>query len=368
VLLLAMTLAPGGAGAATAKRVVPKQFVGVMWDREIQDAPRKVQKEQWATMAASGVESARAIFSWDLAQPEKGKPVYFTLTDVMVEEAARHGIDLLPVVTYAPAWTRVVAHPASAPADNAAYARYLTELVDRYGPEGTFWSANPGVPKRPIRAWQIWNEPALDWQFKPHTDWAPRYGKLLRSAYKAVKAVDPTARVVLGGLANNAWDAIDKLYRIGGIRGYFDVAAVHIYSGRADDFSEIVRRFRAAIDRNGDLKKRIYATEAGASASKGVLEAPEQEYFQVTHKQMAKLVPAVFKRLAQSAEKLWLERVYWYTWASGFTYDRTIFGFSGLNAYAPGTQVHPLAGLDGFRKMARGLQGCEKDTKARCKR
>jgi len=343
-----LTLAPP---AGATERLAPKRFAGVMWDREIQDSPLAIQRQQWATMASSGVETTRSIFSWDLAQPAEGGPIGFRRTDVMVEQAARHGIDLLPVVTYAPPWSRAVPHPASAPASRSAYTRYLTALIERYGPTGSFWDENPVVPRRPVRAWQIWNEASLEWQFQPHEGWAQRYGALLRSSYKAVKKADPGARVILGGLANNAWDAIDKLYRRGGIKGNFDAAALHIYSAKPDDFTEIVRRFREALDRNGGRKRRILVTEAGASASKGVVRADQQSYFQVTPEELAKLIPAVYKRLLATADRYRVERVYWYTWASG---------------YMPNEEVRAQPALDGYRRMALHLEGCAKDTKARC--
>ena len=366
---LAAALVPAAAPAvaASGERTAPKLFAGVMYDREVQDTPPTVQKQQWALMASSGVESARVIFSWDIAQGQKADPIDFKRTDTLVAEAARHGIDLLPVIMYAPPWARAVPHPASAPSDNAAFSNYVRALVRRYGPRGGFWKKNPGVPKRPIRTWQIWNEPHLDWQFKPHKNWERRYGALLRTGYRAVKAADPGGRVVLGGMVNAAWRSIDKLYREGGIHGFFDIAAVHMYSSDPDDFVEVVRRVRETLDRNGGAKRTIFVTEVGASASKGTLDAPQNSYFQVTQSEMARLIPAAFSRFARMAEDHRLERVYWYTWASGYASDMTIFGFAGLNAYAPGGRIYPLEGLDGFRKAARMLQGCKKDTKARCR-
>ncbi|HEX8647057.1 MAG TPA: hypothetical protein VF715_09145 [Thermoleophilaceae bacterium] len=365
-VVVLMSLSLGVADAAA--RQVPKHFTGVVYDREIHTAPQSLQREQWATMAASGVESARVLFMWEAAQRRKQDPISFAYSDVLVEEAARHGIDLLPIVMYAPAWARLANHPASAPRDNGDYTRYLRALVRRYGPSGSFWRTHPDVPRRPVRAWQIWNEPHLEWQFHPAAGWAERYGALLRASHRAVKSVDPGARIVLGGIVNDAWRTIEKLYRRGHIHGAFDVAALHAYAGDPDDFVEVLRRFRAALDASGGRKRPIYITEAGASASAGVLDAPDQSYFQVTHEEMRRLVPAAFKRLARVAAANRLERVYWYTWASGYASDMTIFGFAGLNAYARGGEVYGLPGLDGYRKMARELQGCTKDTRARCVR
>lgn len=363
--VLALVLAAPAADAA--ERKVPQGFVGVMYDRQIQDAAPSVQNPQWGKMAEAGVETARVIFSWDQAQPEERKPPSFKLTDAMVEQATRHGIELLPVVTQTPPWARLVKDPASAPRDNAEYVMYLKGLIRRYGPGGGFWAEHPKLKQRPLRTWQIWNEPHLEWQLKPTAAWAERYGALLRQASRSVKKADPGARVVVAGLANAAWTDIDKLYRRGRIKGSFDVAALHMYSKDWAELIEILRRFRTSLDANGDTEKPIFITEVGVSASFGTLIYPEQEHFQTTAKGMASLIPASFKRFAALRDRMRLERVYWYTWASEYTVESNMFGFSGLNYYNPGTLVWPLPALAGYRKMARALEGCKKDTKGRCR-
>src|SRR4051794_35416862 len=187
---------PSAAGAG--ERRVPPGFFGVMWDKEIQDAPADLQAAEWEKMARSGVESTRVIFSWNLAQERPEDKPNFVRADQMVRNASMHGIDLLPVVTYAPDWARVVPGDlASAPKDLAAYGHYVSELVRRYGPRGYYWRRNPNVPKHPIRTWQIWNEPALEWQFTPHRGWARRYAQILRTGARAIHRRDRHATVVL---------------------------------------------------------------------------------------------------------------------------------------------------------------------------
>jgi hypothetical protein len=364
-LLAAVPTAPAGAAA----RLVPPRFTGVVWDKEIQDAPLAVQHEQWATMAASGVETTRVIFAWHLAQPKPNRPPSFDRTDVMVEESALHGIELLPVVTGAPPWARVIPGDlASAPLDQAGYVRYLSALVHRYGPRGSFWAARPDLPRRPIRAWQVWNEPHLPWQFAPNDQWPRRYGHILRRSYRAIKRADPGATVVLAGLANLAWEELGYIYDFGHGRGYFDVATIHIYSATPEDFAEIVRRFRRQLDRHGDRRVPIWITEAGASASYEEFRAPGMEHFQMTDDQMAGHIPLTYDVLARERRRTQVERVYWYTWASPYTIASGVFGYSGLNAYEPDGDVQPRPALLGYQQMAFELQGCHKDVRARCVR
>ena len=90
---------------------------------------------------------------------------------------------------------RITSPPPTSP---LAYTAYLTALIGRYGPHGSFWRDNPGLPRIPIRAWQIWNEPHLGYQWSTPgqaEDWAVRYALLLRLSHDAVKAADPGALV-----------------------------------------------------------------------------------------------------------------------------------------------------------------------------
>jgi len=367
VALCALAAAvPAVAGAA--ERKVPRGFVGVMWDKEIQDAPPDLQRAQWQTMARSGVESARVIFSWHLAQEPPGSEPDFTRTDQMVRNAAAHGIDLLPVIVYAPPWARVFPDVlGSAPSDMAAYGRYVSELVRRYGPRGYFWRDNPGLPKRPIRAWQIWNEPSLPYQWEPHAGWPARYAELLRTAARAVRSQDRQAKVILAGFANHAWTAVARVYKAGGVRRYFDAAAVHMYSAKTADYVEVVRRFRRAMDRAGDRRKPIWVTEVGASASLAVIRSPDHEHFQTTNAGLARHIGPSFRALARVRRRYRIERVYWYTWASPYDATTGVFGYAGLNAFH-GARVKPMPALAAFRRMAVDFHGCRKDARARCVR
>ncbi len=364
-LIGALLVAPAAADAA--KRKVPPKFYGTMWDKEIADASPEVYDQQFARMAVNGVEAVRVIFSWNLAQGQQGQTT-FKYTDPMVEFSARHGIEPLPVVTYAPRWARVEPDElGSAPSDYQAYADYLKILIARYGPDGSFWKEKPDVPFRPIRYWQIWNEPGIQYQWSPQTDWPRKYGELLKLAYGTVKQADPGAKVVLAGLANASWEEIDALYDQGGIKGYFDIAAVHYYARITSQFLEVSKRFRATIDRHGDRRIPIWWTETGASASKGKVKSPGNEHFQTTDEGMAHGVTKAYRLLIRYRNKLKIQRVYWYTWASSYRQSGGAFDFSGINVF-DGQKVSSKPSLVSYRKSARAYEGCRKDARARCVR
>jgi polysaccharide biosynthesis protein PslG len=358
----------GAPAAAAAKRDVPQGFFGVDFDREVQYAGPQGQDANWAAMARNGVESARVIFDWRDAQPAEDAPPKFVRTDRFVRFAAAHGVRILPVVMLAPKWAREVPDSdASRPRDLGAYTAYLRALIDRYGPKGAFWDANPLVPRLPVRAWQIWNEPDMAYQWQPRDGWQKQYGKLLARAHATVREEDPGARVVAGALTNYSWSSLDKLYRHANLRAHADVIAINTYTREVDHLVEIVRRNRAVMNERGAKKVPIWITEFGASASKGKFVAPGQDHLQVTDRALAKLVTAGYDRLVEKRRKLGVTRAFWYTWAS--SYDpakKSVFDFTGLERWED-FELHPRRALKSYRSRAREYEGCAKNSRARCR-
>jgi hypothetical protein len=367
--LIACVLAAAFAGPAAAKRAVPFGFHGVDYDREAAWGPDVAQDGMWRDMTRNGVESARVIFDWSEAQKTPGVAPSFHESDPLVTRAARHGVDLLPVVIYSPRWARRVPNAKhSAPEDPKEYAAYLTALVVRYGPTGTFWAEHPELPRNPIRVWQIWNEPDMEYQWVPRDGWQAAYGKLLREARAAVRAADPTARIALAGLTNFSWRSLRSLYDSGGIRGSFEVAALNAYTREPKNLVEIVRRARKVMSSRGDAKVPIRVTEFGASASQGRIQVGrDRDHLQTTDRKLAKLVLNAYAALAENRKKLRIEAAYWYTWASTYDADGDIFDFSGLVRYAESAEAFsPRQALPAYRKSARRLQGCAKDATTAC--
>ena len=200
-------------------------------------------------MRSAGVRSERMEISWDLAEPSRGQYALAPY-DRKVLAAATAGIDVLALVVRSPSWAAAQpGKPFSPPKDPATYAAFLRAMVARYGPNGSLWAEHPEVPERPVRAWQIWNEPniATYWSVQP---FMRGYARLLSSAYAAVKGADRGATVVMAGLANYSWRDLSACTgRADDAR--FDVAAVHPFSGRPSNSVKIVRLNRDVLNRNG---------------------------------------------------------------------------------------------------------------------
>jgi hypothetical protein len=276
-----------------------------------------------------------------------------------------HQIDLLPVVIYAPIWARAdITRAASPPARESDYTAYLQALVARYGPAGSFWSEHPELPYRPLRAWQIWNEPQLPYQWSA-PGFAQGYGSLLRASYQALKAADPGSTVVLAGATNQSWQVTAQLYSQGGIHGFFDVAAVHPYTSSPKNVVRVVKLVRGVLRRHGDGRKPIWVTELGFPASKGRVRSNNS--LQTTPRTAAGRLTSAYSLLAAQRRKpsLLVGRVYWYTWASSYS-GTDIFSFSGLWRFDPASGFKAQRQYAAYVRSARQHEGCHKRTNGDC--
>ena len=349
---IAPLVAVVASACALAAPAEASRFYGVVYDRDVTSASTAVQDQQFALMKKTGVGAVRRVFSWAAAQPDEGQPPDFSDTDALVARAARNNIEILPVVIYAPVWARATPDDvASPPRSSDDYVAFLRSLVARYGPSGTFWSEHPDVPKRPLRTWQVWNEPQLRYQWSDK-NWETSYGKLLSAAYSALKQADPGSTVVLAGATNFAWDALQSLYVKGHIKGKFDVAALHPYTGSAGRVVKASNLFRAVLKKHGDGRKPVWITELAWPASRGRVKPPNGlAALPTTPSGMATRLTRAYTLLRRSRV---VQRAYWYTWASAYRKSDGIFDFTGLERYDPSSgRFTATPALRAFRTIAR---------------
>jgi hypothetical protein len=386
--LLVLAAAAGGCGSSGSKHVVSAQrdvsgpLVGVMFDGPVFAADVNLDRQLDAAVA-SGVESLRVAVDWSSVQPFRtlsavpgafrsqyddvgGVPTRFAELDRVVGAAGARGLSLLPVVEYTPRWdAQRPGNRASPPRSAAPYAAFLTALVHRYGPQGTFWAAHPRTPRVPIRMWQIWNEPNFTsyWSQQP---FAASYVRLLAAAHAALKSADPGAEVVLAGFADFSWQYLAQVYRVPGASRLFDIVAIHPYTAQPSGVLVILERSRAVMDRAGDSRKPMLATEITWPSSEG--KAPPQFGVSTTESQQAQRLAQLMPSLVADRAKLRLMGFYWYTWmgdesprAAPYAFD-----YAGLMKYVSGT-VTPKPALQVFTRSALSIEGCRRKTSAdRC--
>jgi hypothetical protein len=299
------------ASPALASARVPAGFFGI-----VPQAP----------LAASDLEqigdaglSLRLPVTWYGVEPERGK-FDFAELDRVIGEAAADGIRVMPQLGGTPSW--LASSPARPPlgeAGIAAWKGFVHKLVARYGSGGSFWRGR--AQARPVRRWQIWNEPNFNIYWRPASP--AGYAQLLRAGARMIRAADPRAQVVAAAVAPieqaiKPWVFLERLYRIPGFRHDFDFAALNPYGSSVAGVEYEIRRVRRVMARAGDGRKPLLLTEVGV-ASGGQRPSP----FDRGRQGQARFLEGVFTRLAAKREYWRLGGVYWFTWRDGTADDPT---------------------------------------------
>ena len=289
--------------AATSGRV-PPGFFGVVPQGPL--AARDFERMRGLDL------TVRMPIYWFEVEPEPGR-YDFSAPDQIVAEAAVRGIRVMPFVYGSPPW--VAADQARPPLDSAsarrAWSAFLARLVERYGPGGDFWEGREA--KRPIRHWQIWNEPnfVVFWRPRP----SPRgYARLLEISARAVRRLDPEAEIAAAAVAPVAgdlrpWEFLRRLYRVPGVESAFDLAALHPYAVSVRGVEYAIRQTRRVLARAGDGRLPLLVTELGV-ASAGQIPSP----FDRGPRGQARFLERAFARLASNRERWRLAGAYWFAW------------------------------------------------------
>ncbi len=216
-------------------------------------------------MAASGARWVRVGAPWGRVEARPGH-YDWSEPDRVVKAAVDRGLSVLGISGNPAGWAAAPGCRTHncAPADVAAYARFLADAAAHFAPLG-------------VRHWEVWNEPNTAEFWSPGADPAA-YAELQRLAYRGIKAAVPTAVVVTGGLApagEGGGDMeplhfMEEVYRHGA-QGHFDAVAVHPYAfpyppDRAADYNTFLKvpRLHDLMAAHGDGAKPIWGTEVGA--------------------------------------------------------------------------------------------------------
>lgn len=268
-----------------------------------------------AAQASTGAGTLREHVHWDRIERAPGVFDFAELDD-LVSRAAARGMTLLPVLVSTPQFhsTRPAGLTTDGwpPRDPGTMTRFAFELSRRYGSLGTYWGCVlPGLwckrPYRPIRAWQVWNEPDQGAWWRTGRDPAA-YHRLLVSASLGLRLGDPATEVVLAGLSlKGIYDGyLDELYDLGAAL-WFDTLALHPYSGTVSGAVGTVRHARAIATAKGDGRVPIRLTEYGF-ATGGVREWVVDEPCQ------AALVAATTREFAAQRAELGLRGIVQFQW------------------------------------------------------
>ena len=184
-----------------------------------------------------------AAFQWDEIEPVRTYPNPTYHWEVVDEDslrnAADNGMEVISVIQFAPDWAQKYPGSYCGPIKEDAldeFAQFLQELVSRYS-----------APPYNVSYWELGNEPDAPmgysrsvfgcWGEVEDTYYGGRYyAQMLQQAYPAIKAADPQAQVLLGGLlldrpsggSDNSPRFIEGIL-VGNGGSFFDIVSFHGY-------------------------------------------------------------------------------------------------------------------------------------------
>jgi len=223
-----------------------------------------------ARIAAGGFVWVRQSFYWSAIEPQPGRFDWAVPDRILAALARQPGLRLVAALDDKGAVTAPIPPP-----DSDRFASFSGAFAARYGAQVDYY--------------QVWDEPnlAAHWGGGPVNP--PAYADLLARSARAIREADPSARILLAGLAPTAETGpqnlsdvryLEQLYDLGAT-SYFDVVTGKPYGfdtgpddRRADEsvlnFSRLVL-LREVMERHGDAGKPIWASHWGWNA----LPSPE---------------------------------------------------------------------------------------------
>jgi hypothetical protein len=292
--------------------------------------------------ARIGVSTIRTDLDWANIQPTSADGYQWERFDRIVNGARQRGLTILPVLAYTPAWARADGCDSHMcpPADHGQFAEFAAAAATRYA-------------KEDVLAWEIWNEPNDSGFWSPAAD-PEEYSSLLELTSEAIRRIDPSALIVLGGLASldseggnlSPADFLSRVCRQGGHTsmsavGYHPYTYPHLASVSRDaDYPSPwnlidlgPESVRGTLERCGALDVPIWLTEFGAptggpgDASDGTPGQPTEDVTHVTEEQQARIARDVLQTVAEDRT---VQVLVWYAWRDLDDDDRTNLNFYGL--------------------------------------
>ncbi len=248
-------------------------------DRDVFDPEKAYDK-----VAAIGVKKVRIQSGWLKTERERG--VYdFEWLDKIVDNLISRGLEPWICLCYGnPLYTDFAAKifgavkcPPLGEDAMQGWVNYVRATAEHF--------------KGRVKLYEIWNEPELGWKHyfeetKPDYDMtknAREYAEFGIATSKAVKAVDPDAKIVGFALAHTRAPYFVNTALRAGLGDHLDYISFHLYSAADWQREDIIRALRSLIDMyNPNIK--IIQGEGGAQsrsdgngAVKGFAWTPEKQ-------------------------------------------------------------------------------------------
>ncbi|QDA31799.1 hypothetical protein FH039_09590 [Thermococcus indicus] len=209
----------------------------------------------------AGAKWVRIGFIWALAEPLPGE-YNFTEFDWIINAALERNLSVLPVVMFTPRWASGRPNAKDYYLYPPARGEYLRDFAKAIA---THYRGR-------ITHWELWNEPDMRGFLRDldgDGSTADEYAEMLAYFHSGIKAGDPNAGVVLGGLANSKVEPScekDYLRKLLSDPDFpagknFDVMNIHTNFRSPREIIEEIRETRATLEEFG-LEKPLWITEA----------------------------------------------------------------------------------------------------------
>jgi hypothetical protein len=184
----------------------------------------------------SGTTWVREAVDWYLIEPDNVAPSQYnwTQSDMALRGARDACFNLIATIDSAPAWAAPRPRSPIYESQMEEFRQFVGALVERYDGDGIA----DGPDSIVVNYWQFYNEP--DHAAQPGGGWGRHggeYAAMLSEVYPVVKAANPRAQVVFGGIAHDAFVEHGGPY----VRSFLeDVLATEIDDRPAGDFFDIM--------------------------------------------------------------------------------------------------------------------------------
>ena len=224
----------------------------------------------------------RSDISWASVEPTDSLPqdYRFSFYDASFLSATQAGFRLIVTIGSNPSWAATYANGPIDKVDIGKFVEFVGTVVERYDGDG--WEDAPGSPV--IEYWEFYNEPDNGSRLAAERGGAywghfgAEYARMLCTVYPVVKAANPRAQVVLGGLAYDWFEDqngpfvrgfLDDVLKASG-GNCFDVMNFHYYpafeviwSPYGSGLSGKVNYLRNKLAQYGITNKPMICTETG---------------------------------------------------------------------------------------------------------
>lgn len=298
---------------------------GYGFSTRLVDLPDAELSQRLLGMKAAGATWVRYDLSWNGVQPVNDYEYNWAPYDRVTRAARDAGLEVLLIIDLTPVRERSANCPNSElcpPANAENFGRFAGAAARHYQSYG-------------VRNWEIWNEPNISYRFRPAAN-PEQYVAMLKSAYTAIKQVDPNMTVIAASTAPSATDRdnltpTDFLRAIyaAGAQGYFDAISAHPYaypvtpaaSSQYDAWGQLPA-MHTLMSQHGDGAKQIWITEFGAPTNGPNL--PGEYVSEAVQAQIAAEAIAILQ------EQTWAGPLFWYDYQDSGTSRYTSENFFGL--------------------------------------